>query len=735
MKKSFKYIYIAVAGVLLLASACQNSDVDGVMGADEGALSIQYSFAQTRSSVSSAIEENSTLKIYNSDGELLRRYAPISETPSDIYLVAGSYSVVVEAGDECDATLSTDELKYYGSADFTITKQETSSVLIDCSMENVAANVSFDSTIAKNFDEEFYLYFAASDSFPDIADLESTPSLRFEADGEGYFYLPDDVSNISWWFYGKSSDSDIANGGELSTKGVISDVKAATRYSLSLKYSPSADGFLAFLITVDESEVEKDVVVSFSPKPVIAGVDFSIVDTYNYTSSSSDELQFKVTASNDLKSISVDAGLNSSTIYSLTEDDSWASAVDSPVSYSLTSETEGVITMKTSLFSGSDWGYGGERNVKIFVADYGNVSTTLSWAVRTSGFNSEPENVNLWLNSADFNFTLTEYPNNDSVKFRLKNSDGSWGDELACSSVGDYGYSANVSAEWKEVEYSGPLSNGYGGSVLTGGIFAGNDYSYGVFVDGASEPIVEGSYQTAAGHTITDSDMSDDDLYCFSTSNSSSDKSWDSGNNTFTGSLCKQSSIDGNSCALLTSTTSGIASATYLATGNMFMGTFNFSSLTGYVSFGQPFTWESRPRTFKFRYKATIGNIDYTNTQPSTVHLSKGDKDNGVVRLIIVDWSSRHQVASGMSSASGVWNPETSKSVSSGAIIGYATYIIDESNSSMEEVELDIIYYDTVTKPSSSYTMVVQASNSFYGDYMFGCSSNVMYIDDFELGY
>ena len=45
-------------------------------------------------------------------------------------------------------------------------------------------------------------------------------------------------------------------------------------------------------------------------------------------------------------------------------------------------------------------------------------------------------------------------------------------------------------------------------------------------------------------------------------------------------------------------------------------------------------------------------------------------------------------------------------------------------------------YYDTAcAAPQSSYTLVISCATSKYGDYMNGCSKNVLYVDDFEWVY
>ena len=48
---------------------------------------------------------------------------------------------------------------------------------------------------------------------------------------------------------------------------------------------------------------------------------------------------------------------------------------------------------------------------------------------------------------------------------------------------------------------------------------------------------------------------------------------------------------------------------------------------------------------------------------------------------------------------------------------------------------IPIEYYDRTTKPTGAYTLVISCTTSAYGDFMNGCSSNELYVDDFEWVY
>ena len=54
----------------------------------------------------------------------------------------------------------------------------------------------------------------------------------------------------------------------------------------------------------------------------------------------------------------------------------------------------------------------------------------------------------------------------------------------------------------------------------------------------------------------------------------------------------------------------------------------------------------------------------------------------------------------------------------------------------MVEAEIPLLYYDTeASAPQGSYTIVISCSTSKYGDFMNGCTSNVLYVDDFQWVY
>lgn len=336
--------------------------------------------------------------------------------------------------------------------------------------------------------------------------------------------------------------------------------------------------------------------------------------------------------------------------------------------------------------------------------------------------------ADLWHNTATLTAIVSEeeYASGAQLQYRVKGSD-TWID--ASDPTYEAGVlSAKIAPEWRA------STNPHKLTVYTPdpakGIFAGYTYEIQLLIGGEQTQLLE--YTADAGDTIPGGDM-EGSLSCFSTENTASTM-WGSGNNSLKRGLCTPATIDGmqgSQCAKLTaSETLGI-----LAAGNLFTGTFKMSGTTGTVGFGQPFAYTARPKTLRFKYHATVGTVNINRFGS----LAIGEQDISTIYAVIVDWSARQNVASGTSAPTGTWDPATQTSLEgAGKIIAYGVLDISQttSGSSMVDAEIPMLYYDTACgAPQGSYTIVISCATSKYGDFMDGCSKNVLYVDDFRWGY
>ena len=349
--------------------------------------------------------------------------------------------------------------------------------------------------------------------------------------------------------------------------------------------------------------------------------------------------------------------------------------------------------------------------------------------VETTNVKVALREADLWQNTGTVTALISaeEYASGAALEYRIK-GDTEW--QPMQESGYDAGIlTATIAPEWKTETNPNGLT--VYKLVPKKGLFAGHTYEFRLLV-GGSEQGAPLEYTAPAGNTIPNGDMEDASMSCW-TQNNKTAEFWGSGNNTFTRGLCTQAPFDGGTRAKLQAT----SAVGVLASGNLFSGLFQKDVLTrGVVSFGQPYAWKARPKALKLQYYAEhIGIVDIEKNFGAPIH--EGDRDKARIMVAIVDWNTRREVGSGTEAPTGTWDPEETTSVDEGPIIAYGSLFIDQSSTGgkMIDVQLPLNYYDTKTKPSGLYQIVISCSTSAYGDFMAGCKSNILYVDNFEWVY
>ncbi len=700
----------------LLATSCSKDAMVSATDAGEGCLRMTVALDNTTRAYDPLAL--GTLRIYNASNGLIRKYSPVSEMPDNLYLVAGNYKVTVEAGDRSNATWT--NKSYYGEQTFAIAPNQTSSAEVVCKLSNSAVRVVYDASVAEKLAAGYATYVSVRDEFSkDEAESGSAPTLKYEADEtrNGYFLLPRDVAKISWGFYGTKAEDGKAveltstmNGGEIAPE-------AGKLYTLRFKFTDAPSGGLDLKVYVDEDDIDDyNDSFLFSPEPTISGAGIGSVAPYN-----GNDLQFTIAAMNALKTVTV-AGI---TVLA----DGMAVSTDG-IAYTAVDEFNGVVTLSSAYLDTLE---SGTQSIEIFAADESDGTASATAQVLVQGLDGAE--YDLWSNTAALKAVITDPSAEIAIRYR-KQGDADW-TTVAAVAEDDYSFVATVTPTWNEDE----SESGQTVYTIAGGITAGSTYEYQLVVAGVAQGDVM-SFTTSTTQVVPYGDMEDSSLSCFGIENADA-PFWGSGNNNYFGisklkTLCNQASFAGQGgayCAKLSSQSAvGI-----LAAGNLFTGTFVKPSTQGTVSFGVPFEWQARPKAFRLKYHATLGNVNLTKYADASGNdpIAKGKQDKARIYVAIVDWSKRHEVSSGLKTPTGMWDPASQSSVAEGAIIGYAGLWIDASTegNSMIEAELPFYYYDTETKPQGAYTLVISCSANAYGDYMCGCDSNVLYVDDFEWVY
>lgn len=351
--------------------------------------------------------------------------------------------------------------------------------------------------------------------------------------------------------------------------------------------------------------------------------------------------------------------------------------------------------------------------------------------------------ADLWANTASF--TLSNIPSDaTSVSVQYKKStasDTEWqtaeitGNNTKAEIKPDWG-TQFTAADWTTPNTVQPFWRITAGT----GVFANNTYDYKLTVDGTE---YKGQFTTKTDQIIYDGDMENQNLPCFTQDGSTSSSFWGSGNNAQTPKLCTPGLDGDNHFATLQS-----ISKVVLAAGNLFTGTFEYSSTsmlggTGSVNFGQKYTFDARPTSLKVRYRAKIGLVD-KNMLGGPLTADNKTQDKARIFVAIIDWNSRHKVSStyyAFSSSGngcvGGWDPETTTNPGEGEIIGYGSLWLTESaETDWQSADIQIQWYDKRAKPTDgNYSLIISCAANAYGDYMNGCTGNFLHIDDIQWAY
>lgn len=746
MKKQL--LYIAACCFALLPVACDKEDTDAVRyGFGEGGIVMTVAAPSTRAINDADLTlAKCTVDIYQrTTGEAssetaetwIRHYEPGDCPETVVKLLAGDYFVSVKWGEQpADAAL--DKCFYKGCADFTVTAGQTQSVAVSCTSQCAVVAVGFDKSIAekKLSDVRVEVSLPTSEA--------ALNSLTFTTNDTGYFNMPEDGAELTWSFHAVHPEK-----GAVEKTGTVKKVLNGKKYALNFRYSDDLPGYVDFDLSIDERPVEnRNDMLIFSPMPVVEGAlfDAEVVDFADEPMTLTMKTIGDATV-RDVKLYQVGATVATRSGYSTRADFD----VDSDLLLwhwhcpeeggepTVTGETnitanllgEGKlleITLNPAFFSFPI----GATKLRFEIHDSKEAFAENTAVIRVNeGIRPVVESdYDLWTNIVTLRAVSTKgVP--PTFKLRLQGKE-EW-ETVTGISAGENEYTATFTPDWvksknaKDLDIYTPAENT--------GVWAGHTYEACAEI---GDRIAFTSFSTGGGDTIPNGDMEDTNASCYGTNNSNaSTVIWGSGNNSYTtkSPLCsaaEMKGMGGANCSKLTAS----APAGNLAAGNLFLGTFTMNVAMGTVDFGIPYVYTARPKGLRFKYYATVDKVDYNKYNGP---LDKGEQDMMSIYFTIMDWSKRKSVTSGMGTPSGMWSADAQSNVDGcGAIIGYGILYITASTAgdSMIEGYIPAEFYDTaVAAPTGSYTLTIACSTSAYGDYMNGCSTNVLYVDDFEWVY
>ena len=256
-----KYIYTAIAFVAMaMATSCEKDVFNSTSNEGGFSLSLNVNNQETVTSraVMSAeeVKNSAQVKIYMPKNTGLIREYTYGDMEPVIYLPTGNgYRVDVIAGEAAQANpdkANFENKSYAGSADFDIVaNQITNDVKVTAKINNAITKVTFDQTIAENFNEGYTLTFALAEN---ESNADNTLEYSATQIGEGYFIVDDPLkeNKLYWSFVGTKKD-----GTPFKAKGAIEAPESTggslvgTRHTMNFKYVVK-DGKLTFTLVVDK---------------------------------------------------------------------------------------------------------------------------------------------------------------------------------------------------------------------------------------------------------------------------------------------------------------------------------------------------------------------------------------------------------------------------------------------------------------------------------------------------
>ena len=258
MKKILTYMTLCLSMASVSCTKAVISENEGGMGVLSMDMSI--SSALTKAMTEEDLLNTASVKIYKADFSGLVRSYTYNNMPSPFYLSADTYRVDVVAGEaasETPAPASFENKSYKGSKEFTITAGNVTNVEVVAGVNNAVTNISFDQTVADNFNEgyTFTIGLDASDAATQLVYDASNSG------AEGYFIVAGlDEPSFTWSFSGILTK----DGSAFTKTGVIEDIVPGKLYKMSLKYTIK-DGDLDFTLVVDYTTDIVDDTIVFEP--------------------------------------------------------------------------------------------------------------------------------------------------------------------------------------------------------------------------------------------------------------------------------------------------------------------------------------------------------------------------------------------------------------------------------------------------------------------------------------
>ena len=681
------------------------------------------------------LRENLTLWLSKED-KVIRKYKGATSIPEKDWLPSGEYFAEAWAGDSVSATFDPNQRWFKGSARFTVSALQTTTVQIPCKISNVLVDMLFDSDLLDKLTDVKIVVGHSR------GQLEFTPS-----SGMGYFMMPSTDKNLTWTL----TATRVEDGVAIKKSGVIRNAKPATRYTLiaHANVDDSEIGGAFFGIQVDTSM--KPVYDEFTVEipPVIEAYGFTPSEGVVFKEGQIGNQAIFIIACADIASAKLTLAGLSDLLGGITD------RQGNPF------ETIDFISVGDDLkpqieAGGIDWEYE-------YHEDY--QSATLKVNFRETFTNNLKEGEYEFIHEITDNATPPR-TTNQTVHVRVSNAllnlqspepYDIWATKATVSAVAMQDEYGNVSFEYRkkgDSDWNSATATQVGdgarpsfNAVLTS-LLPETPYEYRVISDidnYVSEPL---EFTTESPLQLPNAGFehwSDGENGVKLPFDAGEDPFWDSGNR---GSITLGVNVTSDDSSVKHSGDKSIklasANVEFLgfgkfAAGNVFVGEYLKTDGTdGVLGWGRPFT--SRPTALKGYIKYRTGKLNSLKLSDNIKKIpgnpiAADDNDQGIIYVAILD-NSVSKTAEGKSYPV-IIKTKTAELFSENDpnVLGYGQQVWTENTEGEGMIPFTIpINYDGKPHNIPSYILLT-CSASRYGDYFVGSTSAEMWIDDLELVY
>lgn len=730
-----KYIFNLLALICLMSAvSCVREGLDG-----EGFLSLKFDVQtdKVQNSRTSMTEDELNaschVKIRNVKDELIREYYGLSSVPSELQMLTGDYRIIVTAGKKVD--VSFDSLYYEGESDFVIEKSKTTEITVPVYIQNTVVQMEYTESARNKFSE------------CKVTVSMSKGALEFDINNpsqQGYFSMPNGETELDWSLVATTVD-----GISYTKEGVITSVKASTKYTLKFDYQElePQDGGMYVEVDVDETPLfEKDINVEIGRAPVIQryenGTYYSIDEPLNFgLNDEGREVVISIKTSSELKSVQFtcpelktlmgmsfetfdihtmannvrvpleEKGITYFNEYLIEEDASVAKITLSPVFFKYFTSTDEEKTYYIDLVATDNNKRVRNAQVRIMVSN-AIVSTDIV------------EDYLVWSNkatvSANVNRTLYDALEDETAK------------------VLSFNYRVKGTQDWSSA--SATLDGSRMTAELTG-LNKFTTYEYTAVCAGQASPAAVYEFTTEDQLQLSNAGFEDwyksDKVWLIYGQGGS--MFWDSGNHgsatlnvnvTNYDETVKAPESAGTRSIKMESQYVSMLGIGKFAAGNVFAGQYVRTDGTdGVLAFGRSFT--ARPTKLRGYVKYISTPITDRDGGAPADAPAIGENDHGILYVALGDWPNE----TGLESPFEVRTKDKKLFDKSGPnVIAYGEMIKTSSTegSDMIPFEINLDYKDLTRKP---LYIIVVGSASKYGDYFTGGRGSTMWLDDLELVY